>query len=356
MPRPLLCIVAPAVLLSAFAVPAVAAEDDYGPIGNFSLTERSGRTVTNADLLGKVWVASFVFTRCTGPCPQVTLTMKELQEDLSGVPNFRLVTFTVDPTRDDPAELTRYAGHFGADPDRWLFLTGPEKTIYDLMERGFRVPRPAPTRGASGPEVEHSTRLVVVDADGHVRGWFEGLRDSRMPDPEAHYGENLKKIRRLVNHLAYRPPAWMPADVPQFNAALNAVSAALLVAGWLAVRARLVRLHAVLMLTALAVSVLFLASYLYYHLAVKGGRPTSFQDEALGAPDWAKYVYLGILGTHTLLAAVAAPLAIVVAWLGLRGRIERHRRLARWTLPIWIYVSVTGVVVYWMLYRLYPGT
>src|SRR5437763_6353414 len=91
------------------------------PVGRFALTERSGKAVTDADLRGKVWVASFVFTRCTGPCPQVTATVARLQSQLPKDPGLRLVTFTVDPTRDDPAELKRHAEHFKADPDRWRF-------------------------------------------------------------------------------------------------------------------------------------------------------------------------------------------------------------------------------------------
>src|SRR5436305_12953744 len=77
------------------------------PVGSFSLTERSGKTVTDADLKGKVWVASFVFTRCTGPCPQVTATIARLQRELPDRPDLRLVTFTVDPGRDAPMDLRR---------------------------------------------------------------------------------------------------------------------------------------------------------------------------------------------------------------------------------------------------------
>ena len=113
---------------------------DLGPIGEFSLTERSGRTVTNADLAGKVWIASFVFTRCTGGCPQVSGTMVRLQEAFRNESDIRLVTFTVDPERDNPAELKEYAEHFGADPERWLFLTGSEKLIHQLIQKGFKVP------------------------------------------------------------------------------------------------------------------------------------------------------------------------------------------------------------------------
>jgi len=139
-------------------------------------------------------------------------------------------------------------------------------------------------------------------------------------------------------------------DLPSVNAFLNGLSAVLLVAGYRAIRRRRVALHQTCMLTALGVSVLFLVSYLYYHFQVKGGQPTRFLGEG-----WVRPVYLTILLTHTVLAAVAAPLALVTAYLGLRGRLKRHVRIARWTLPIWLYVSVTGVVVYWMLYRLYPA-
>jgi protein SCO1/2/putative membrane protein len=339
--------------------PAARAADDLGPVADFALKERGGRTVTREDLLGKVWVASFVFTRCTLGCPQITATMRQLQDDLSRYPGVLLVTFTVDPEHDDPGELARYAEHYGADPGRWLFLTGREKEIYNLMEKGFRLPRPVQNQGEKrtpGNEVDHTTRLVVVDADGHVRGYFEGLRDNRSPDPEGDFQTNLKKLRRLVGHLAYRPPPNLPQDFPAFNAALNAAAGVLLLFGYAAIRLRRVALHAGCMLTALAVSVLFLTSYLYYHLAIKHGQPTGFREEAIGAPDWAAYVYYAVLLTHTVLAVVVAPLALVTAYLGLRGRFKRHVRLGRWTLPLWLYVSVTGVVVYWMLYRLYPGT
>jgi uncharacterized membrane protein YozB (DUF420 family) len=145
-----------------------------------------------------------------------------------------------------------------------------------------------------------------------------------------------------------------PDDLPSVNAALNATSAVLLLLGYLAIRTRRVALHKACMLSALGVSAVFLASYLYYHFAVKAGQQTYFRDRAPEAPRWVGSLYLGILLTHTVLAAVVAPLALFTAWQGLRDNLARHVRVARWTLPIWLYVSVTGVVVYWMLYRLYP--
>jgi putative membrane protein len=139
-----------------------------------------------------------------------------------------------------------------------------------------------------------------------------------------------------------------PEDLPTVNAVLNATSAVLLTAGYVAIRRRRVAAHKFCMLAALGVSAAFLTSYLYYHLIVKGGEGTPFTGEG-----WVRWVYLAIFRTHEVLATVAVPLALVTAYLGLRGRLARHVRLARWTLPIWLYVSVTGVVVYAMLYHLY---
>ncbi len=131
------CFFLPLLLCISGAAPL---DDDLGEVGDFALTERSGHTVRNADLQGKIWIASFVFTRCTAGCPQITTTMKRLQDDLAGYPDVRLVTFTVDPKNDDPATLREYADHFGADPQRWLFLTGEQDEIYHLLESTFHLP------------------------------------------------------------------------------------------------------------------------------------------------------------------------------------------------------------------------
>jgi putative membrane protein len=130
--------------------------------------------------------------------------------------------------------------------------------------------------------------------------------------------------------------------LPALNAVLNATSAVLLAAGFLAIRGRRVRLHRACMVSAFATSVVFLASYLTYHLQVG---TTRFPGHG-----WTRPVYFAILGTHTVLAATIPPLAITTLVLALRGRFGRHVRLARWTLPTWFYVSVTGVVIYVMLY------
>ena len=134
-------------------------------------------------------------------------------------------------------------------------------------------------------------------------------------------------------------PAW-----PTLNAALNAASALLLTFGFLNIRRRRVAAHRACMIAAFAVSCLFLVSYLAYH--AQAGT-TRFQGQG-----WTRPVYFGILLTHTPLAALIVPLAIVTLRRALRAQFDRHARMARWTLPLWLYVSLTGVVIYWMLYHL----
>ena len=130
--------------------------------------------------------------------------------------------------------------------------------------------------------------------------------------------------------------------LPTLNAVLNGTSAVLLAAGFVAIRRRRVRLHRACMVAAFVTSIVFLASYLTYHAQVG---TTRFPGRG-----WVRPVYFTILGTHTVLAAIVPVLAIATLVLGLRARFARHARLARWTLPTWMYVSVTGVVIYLMLY------
>jgi putative membrane protein len=135
------------------------------------------------------------------------------------------------------------------------------------------------------------------------------------------------------------------ATLPAVNAVLNGTSAVLLAVGYVAIRRRHVHVHRACMVGAFTTSVVFLASYLTYHYQVG---TTRFPGEG-----GVRTLYLTILGTHTVLAALIPPLAITTLVLAMRGRFARHARLARWTLPTWFYVSVTGVVIYLMLYQLY---
>ncbi len=132
-------------------------------------------------------------------------------------------------------------------------------------------------------------------------------------------------------------------DLPTLNAVLNGTSAVLLAFGYLFIRRKKVNLHKACMVSAFVISTLFLVSYLIYHYHA-GSKP--FPGEG-----WTRPLYFAILISHVILATVSLPLAIVTLARGLRGRFEKHRSIAHWALPIWLYVSVTGVVVYLMLYR-----
>ncbi len=143
----------------------------YGRAPAFSLTERSGRTVDSAELIGRVWVADFVFTHCAGPCPAMTARMADLQSRLVDLPDVRLVSFSVDPQRDTPAVLSKYANYYGADAVRWLFLTGDLPQIQRIAVEGFKV-------GSIDDPVLHSTRFILVDTEGGIRGYY----DSAEPD------------------------------------------------------------------------------------------------------------------------------------------------------------------------------
>jgi putative membrane protein len=135
------------------------------------------------------------------------------------------------------------------------------------------------------------------------------------------------------------------SDLPAINATLNAISAVLLTTGYMLIRRRQVTMHKRCMIAALVSSTLFLTSYVVYHLHT-GSRP-------FGGTGAIRVIYFAILLTHVVLAAVIVPLALITATRGLRSQFDRHVRIARWTLPLWLYVSVTGVVIYWMLYQLY---
>ena len=139
-------------------------------------------------------------------------------------------------------------------------------------------------------------------------------------------------------------PLFSVTSLPHLNALLNTVSAILLLTGYCYIRQRNVDAHRRCMLAALACSGLFLTSYLIYHFSVGSVR---FEGQG-----WIRMVYFGVLVSHTVLATAIVPLVVITVVRALRGRFDRHRVIARWTLPLWLYVSVTGVAVYWMLYQM----
>jgi uncharacterized membrane protein YozB (DUF420 family) len=140
-----------------------------------------------------------------------------------------------------------------------------------------------------------------------------------------------------------RSPTLDVSALPFINACLNALSATLLATGWLCIRRRRIVAHVTCMLSAFAVSTLFLLSYVIYHYHA-GSKPFPGQG-------WIRPVYFTLLLTHVVLAAAIVPLALTTIYRGARRTFSLHVKIARWTLPLWLYVSVTGVLVYWLLYR-----
>jgi len=150
----------------------------YGSVPDFSFIERSGQEVERVEFLGRIWVVDLIYTRCPDTCPLQSAEMARLQAELVNETDIRLVSITVDPARDTLAVLSRYAKRFGADPKRWLFLTGEKEAIYRFVQEGLRLPVMDPrsrARGAGGEGVSflHSSRFVLVDREARIRGYYQ---------------------------------------------------------------------------------------------------------------------------------------------------------------------------------------
>lgn len=344
-----------AILISALVSMARAQEDSqkWVPIEveDFSLEEAHGKTVTRTDLLGKPWLAAFIFTRCAGPCPRVSAQMKILQDRLKDL-DIRLVSFTVDPDTDTPEVLRQYAKGLGADPERWWFLTGDKATIYGLIRRSFKMPVQE-LQGEDrvpGFEIVHSINIMHVDAAGMVVGKYNAANDVDMAKlRRAVLGKSLPEDRPVLAAEDMKSlPAWV-TRLPRINASLNGLATVLLLTGFALIKAKRVEAHKMAMLSTFSTSVIFLACYVVYHAALalytdSHGKP--FTGEGI-----VRYVYFTILISHIALAATVPVLALITITRGLRGDWERHKRIARVTFPVWVYVSVTGVIIYLMLYH-----
>jgi protein SCO1/2 len=162
-----------------------------GIVPDFTLTNRDGRTVHRADLAGAPWIADFIFTRCAASCPMMSQRMARLIRDLPPELPARFVSFTVDPQYDRPAVLERYAESFSA-PERWLFLTGGTEEMHRLSREGFKLAVDAAGNPANPDEpILHSTRFVLVDGEGRIRGYYEAFDE-----------ESTAKLVRDVRALA----------------------------------------------------------------------------------------------------------------------------------------------------------
>ena len=164
------------ILLSilAFSCNRASNLETFYPVPDFSLTDQTDKPVTLHELKGRVWVADFIFTNCGGTCPVMTEKMRKLQETLPA--DIRLVSFTVDPARDTSKALAAYAAEHGATRERWLFLTGDKQELYDICIKGFKLPL-QDDEGTPLEPITHSTRFVLVDKEGQVRGYYSGTEE-----------------------------------------------------------------------------------------------------------------------------------------------------------------------------------
>ena len=163
--------------LGAEVVKSPGPEDpvEFGALPDFALLDQRGETVSLASLRGKPIVFGAIFTRCYGPCPEITKSMASLQAGLAGT-DVQLVSVSVDPEYDRPEVLTAYAETNGADPERWTFLTGGEEEVHDFVRQALHM---GVARGEAGDDVgglvTHATDLLVIDRQGRRRGWYDGL-------------------------------------------------------------------------------------------------------------------------------------------------------------------------------------
>ncbi len=166
---------------------------------DFLLIDQSGAPVTKQSMQGVPWIADFIFTRCAGQCPAMSNAMRALQSELRDFPSVRFVSFSVDPRWDTPERLAQYALRYQADPARWVFLTGSEEEIFHLSREGFKLgvdPTPADAPNIAVEPVMHSSRFVLVDALGRVRGYYEAT------DPQGM--ARLKSDLRAIAYTAAR--------------------------------------------------------------------------------------------------------------------------------------------------------
>ena len=150
--------------------------DQERTLGNFSLTDENGRTVTRAELDGSFLVVSFLFTGCSLTCPEVTRRMVEIQQLTATNPDVRLVSLTVDPRSDTPPVLAKWGARFGADTNRWDFLTGEKKVLHELIAKSFLAHDKSDPFNSMPGNFTGTERIAVVDKHGRTRIYFDGLR------------------------------------------------------------------------------------------------------------------------------------------------------------------------------------
>ena len=377
----------------------------------FEFPECMGESLSLDDMAGKRWVASFVFTRCVTTCPAITLEMKKLHDRVAeSAPDVKFVTFTVDPNYDTEEILKTYSEAFSPDRERWKFVTGDQEKLYSLIVGGFGlyVSENLGEARLPGYEVAHSNRVVLVNEDGFPVGTFLATRPADMsklrrilagqddfpePGPALQFSTSDGSIMPIqlevtpaessegatnendqssdsvsggqvlnegsdeidplnaVEHnrqIDEKLPDWV-RRLPSTNAMLNSAATVLLLMGWFAIKNQQRKQHRNIMISAFVMSVVFLGCYLVYHYQL--GQYTGEHGRKFTGTGAAAIGYQVILWPHIVLAVFVPFLAIRVFMHAFAERWDAHRKLAKITFPIWLFVSVTGVIIYGMLYH-----
>ncbi|KAF0244071.1 MAG: hypothetical protein FD180_2836 [Planctomycetota bacterium] len=292
---------------------------------DFSMVDQEGRTITKADLLGRAWIADFMFTHCSGVCPVLLTRFEELNRVLP--PGVVLVSFSMDPLRDTPEALKKYASDSKVDLKRWRFVSTGSVAKRNELAKGLMTDA-GENPGDAVNSVIHSEYFMLVDASGRIRGAYQSGDEAR-----------LSRLKKDARELSLSGVYGLPA----VNAGLNGASLFLLGLGLAFAKFRRFEAHAFLVLGSVACSTAFLACYLTYHYLAGATR-----FPGTGA---ARTLYFVMLVSHTILAVAVPPLIITVIVKAARRRWETHKNWARITVPIWAYVSGTGVLIYWVLFR-----
>jgi len=298
---------------------------------DLTVRDTGGRGFEVESLADAVWIASFVSRRCLDACPTTLDRLATLHDEMPE--GMRLVTFVLDADGQWPPRPPSAGGR-----GRWIVTQGndvdadPESAVRAFATEHLRLD---PARLAALGSGSPGAIAVTVDRLGRPRR----AREVGEADPG-----NGRPLRAVVGDAFFLVSL---NRHPALHALLNATTAALLVAGLLCIRRKLVRAHMTCMIAAVAVTCVFLVSYLVYHFNV-GSMP-------FRGTGWSRPLYFGVLLSHSLLAAFIVPLAVRMLWFAYRKEFERHKALGRFALPVWLYVSCTGVLVYCMLYVWFPA-
>jgi len=351
---------------------------DWDPefVGEFSLIDQDGHPVTQETLRGKQWVVNFIFARCNLHCPQTCRKMMEFNRRLKDV-DMKLVTLTVDPVNDTQEIMKKYSSIWGAEPDRWIFATGEPDEVVNLIRTGFKVTawEEVGKEIPLGMEFAHDNHLLHIDETGRILGRYHSFDDKELTSlemvlkgkketPEQNRPAVIEAVEAQTKAVEEyeraqkgaatadpldKLPIWAKR-LPMTNAMLNALATILLLTGYIAIKAKRPKLHKLLMLQCFAISTAFLVCYLTYHYALH--TYADVRGKPFTGTGSIRAVYFTILISHVILATAVPVLAIVTIVKGFRENWDSHKRWAKVTFPIWLYVSVTGVIIYWMLYQM----